>query len=97
MEVARLRSEVLQPGFLNPDVTQRRNKKRRYCFQQELVRSHRKHSGSNKPAASTETSTSSPSCSPQAGSQREGSSHGDNAINFHSAFAKYRKGHFKDF
>lgn len=33
----------------------------------------------------------------QPGSWKERDAGGDNAINFHSAFAKYRQGHFKDF
>lgn len=51
----------------------------------------------DKPAALTATSTVFPELFPQPGSRREGDTSGDNAINFHSAFAKYRKGRFKDF
>lgn len=46
---------------------------------------------------STETSRFSQSRPPEPGSPRQGDAGGDNAINFHFASAKYRKGHFKDF
>lgn len=71
VDMAQWGSKLLLPGFLNPEATQRpqhwqekrRNKKRRKCIR-ELIGTHRKHLHSNKPAASTETSTSSQSCSP---------------------------------
>lgn len=75
----------------------RRNKERRNCFGREPIGSHRSHSHGSKPAALNRNLHASPGLFPQPGSRREEDVGSDNAINFHFAFAKYRKGHFKDF
>lgn len=92
---------ISEPGDGTEDLTlagkeKRRNKNTRNCLKRELVRSRQKSSCSNKPAALNRHLHIFPELSPSQAA-RGRAAYGDNAINFHFAFAKYRKGHFKDF